>query len=96
MYTDNTAVGYGLDAVQCLAVNTAWSAKAVLCLLPWSACPTSGQLFTFPSCSPPGHLLPRYAHVDSKCLESSPTSKWWAHYYIRGGRQSDLIAHIEK
>lgn len=37
-----------------------------------------------------------YAHVDTKCLESSPTAKWWAAYYLRGGRQKELVAHIER
>ena len=31
-----------------------------------------------------------------KCLEDSPTAKWWAEYYAAGGQQSDLVVHIEK
>ncbi len=38
----------------------------------------------------------RYAHVVPKCLEDSPTAKWWAEYYKSGGKQSDLVVHIEK
>jgi hypothetical protein len=38
----------------------------------------------------------RYSHVVPKCLEDSPTAKWWAEYYAAGGKQSDLVVHIEK
>lgn len=31
-----------------------------------------------------------------KCLEDSPTAKWWEAYYAAGGRQKDLVVHIEK
>ncbi|GLI68829.1 hypothetical protein VaNZ11_013371 [Volvox africanus] len=37
-----------------------------------------------------------YAHVVPKCLEDSPTAKWWAEYYASGGKQADLVVHIEK
>ncbi|KAG1671874.1 hypothetical protein FOA52_003441 [Chlamydomonas sp. UWO 241] len=37
-----------------------------------------------------------YSHVVPKCLEDSPTAKWWAAYYKAGGRQRDLVVHIEK
>lgn len=30
-----------------------------------------------------------------KCLEGSPTAVWWAEYYASGGKQSDLVSHIE-
>ncbi|KAJ9526324.1 hypothetical protein QJQ45_009775 [Haematococcus lacustris] len=36
-----------------------------------------------------------YSHVVPKCLEDSPTAKWWNEYYASGGKQSDLVAHIE-
>uniref|UniRef100_A0A7R9W011 Apple domain-containing protein n=1 Tax=Chlamydomonas euryale TaxID=1486919 RepID=A0A7R9W011_9CHLO len=36
-----------------------------------------------------------YSHVDPKCLEESPTAKWWAEYFRRGFRQQDLVAHVE-
>lgn len=38
----------------------------------------------------------RYAHVKPECLEASPTAKWWAAYYARGGKQSDLVSHMER
>lgn len=38
----------------------------------------------------------RYAHVVPKCLEDSPTNKWWQEYYKSGGKQSDLAVHIEQ
>ncbi len=41
-------------------------------------------------------LHPRYSHVVPKCLEDSPTAKWWGEYYAAGGKQSDLVVHIEK
>ncbi len=31
-----------------------------------------------------------------KCLEDSPTAKWYLDYYARGGKQTELIVHIEK
>lgn len=37
-----------------------------------------------------------YSHVVPKCLEESPTAKWWAAYYKAGGKQSELVVHIEK
>ncbi|KAG2455183.1 hypothetical protein HYH02_000999 [Chlamydomonas schloesseri] len=37
-----------------------------------------------------------YSHVVPKCLEDSPTAKWWEDYYAAGGKQSDLVVHIEK
>lgn len=37
----------------------------------------------------------RYSHVVPKCLEDSPTNKWFMDYYAKGGKQSDLVAHIE-
>jgi hypothetical protein len=33
--------------------------------------------------------------VVPKCLEDSPTNKWFADYYAKGGKQGDLVAHIE-
>ncbi len=41
-------------------------------------------------------LLSRYAHVVPKCLEDSPTAQWWNEYYASGGKQADLVVHIEK
>ena len=35
-----------------------------------------------------------YAHVDIKCMLSSPTASWWRQYLAKGGKQEDLIAHI--
>lgn len=37
-----------------------------------------------------------YSHVVPKCLEDSPTAKWWVDYYAAGGNQGDLVVHIEK
>ncbi|MEW5303235.1 MAG: hypothetical protein WDW38_001555 [Sanguina aurantia] len=37
-----------------------------------------------------------YAHVLPKCLEQSPTAQWWSAYYKGGGKQQDLVVHIEK
>ncbi|GAX79750.1 hypothetical protein CEUSTIGMA_g7191.t1 [Chlamydomonas eustigma] len=37
-----------------------------------------------------------YTHVVPKCLEDSPTAQWWKSYFAKGGKQKDLIAHIEK
>eukprot|EP00195_Chlamydomonas_chlamydogama_P006959 CAMPEP_0202890758 /NCGR_PEP_ID=MMETSP1392-20130828/1065_1 /ASSEMBLY_ACC=CAM_ASM_000868 /TAXON_ID=225041 /ORGANISM="Chlamydomonas chlamydogama, Strain SAG 11-48b" /LENGTH=281 /DNA_ID=CAMNT_0049574389 /DNA_START=136 /DNA_END=978 /DNA_ORIENTATION=- len=37
-----------------------------------------------------------YTHVVPKCLEDSPTAKWWKDYYASGGRQEDLQVHIER
>eukprot|EP00798_Chlamydomonas_sp_ICE-L_P002395 gene2395-8703_t len=37
-----------------------------------------------------------YAHVKPECLETSPTAKWWSHFYKHDGRQSELVVHIEK
>jgi hypothetical protein len=36
-----------------------------------------------------------YAHVVPKCLEESPTNRWFQEYYAAGGKQGDLVAHIE-
>ena len=35
-----------------------------------------------------------YAHVDMKCMASSPTATWWKQYLAKGGKQEDLIAHV--
>lgn len=37
-----------------------------------------------------------YAHVVPQCLEDSPTAKWWAKFYAEGGKQTDLVMHIEQ
>lgn len=37
-----------------------------------------------------------YIHVVPQCLEDSPTAKWWKKYYGSGGKQLDLVVHIEK
>ena len=37
-----------------------------------------------------------YSHVKPECLETSPTAKWWNSYYEKGGKQADLIVHMEK
>eukprot|EP00798_Chlamydomonas_sp_ICE-L_P012331 gene12331-15505_t len=44
-----------------------------------------------------GHpAIDGYSHVVPQCLEDSPTNKWWQNYYAQGGKQADLVMHVEK
>jgi hypothetical protein len=38
----------------------------------------------------------RYSHVNASCLEQSPTNLWHKAYLASGGRNDDLIAHIDE
>ena len=37
----------------------------------------------------------RYAHVNSSCLEESPTAIWHRRWLAAGGSNQDLVAHVE-
>lgn len=37
-----------------------------------------------------------YAHVDPKCLEESPTAKWWKEHIIGPNKFDELVVHKEE
>lgn len=63
---------------------------------PAAAAAESGlqQLLSQRVCGSPA--VDGYAHVEPKCLYSSPAAKWWKEWEAGGGQRQDLVVHIEK
>ncbi|KAG2499241.1 hypothetical protein HYH03_002820 [Edaphochlamys debaryana] len=76
------------------AVAAAAAAKAAADKLAAEQLANTTKAMTARVCGSPA--IDGYAHVVPKCLEDSPTAQWWNAYYAGGGKQGDLVVHIEK